>query len=120
MNVNKNFLAILKEYDNDIEEMKKAFDFFIRNEIRVGSAVRVVDWGCNYTSYRQWFIDNHIPTDLCIRFAFDNNIYGENEFNEDTVFKVLATDNRLALITINNGYNGNPCYLVGLDGLRIA
>lgn len=121
MNINKIFKGILTECGG-IEEMKKAFDEFIKceTEIKVGSTVKVVNWGRSYAIDQKWFIDNGIPRDLCIRFAFDNNVYENQTYGDNDMFKVLLKCDGRALITPIVCHYTSPCYLVGLDALEIA
>ena len=122
MNVNKTFSEILTVCGG-IEEMKKAFDEFIvkcETEIKVGSTVRVVNWGRSYTIDQKWFIGNGIPRDLCIRFAFDNNVYENQTYGDDCLFEVLVKCDGRALITPTVCNYTSPCYLVGLDALKVV
>lgn len=121
MNINKTFSEILAECGG-IEEMKKAFDKFIEceTEIKVGSIVRVTNWGRNYSINREWFINNGISRDLCIRYAFDNNVFENQTYEDDVLFEVLAKCNGKALITPIVCTYTSPCFLVGVDALKIA
>lgn len=121
MNINKIFKGILTECGG-IEEMKKAFDEFIKceTEIKVGSTVKVMDWGLNFSMNHSWFTNNSIPRDLCLRYAYGHDMLDTNAYSEDTIFKVLRIYNGKALITPFVGYDMSPCYLVGVDALEIA
>lgn len=122
MNVNKTFSEILAECGG-IEEMKKAFDEFVvrcETEIKVGSIVQVANWGRSYAVDQKWFIYNGIPRDLCIRFAFDNNVYENQTYGDNDTFEVLMKCNGRALITPTVCNYTSPCYLVGLDGLKVT
>lgn len=121
MNINKIFKGILTECGG-IEEMKKAFDDFIKGEteIRVGYSVKVADWGLNYNADYNWFVNNSIPRELCLRYSYGNEIFGSNKYSEDAIFKVLRIYGGKALITQHIGTDRSPCYLVRVDALEIA
>lgn len=121
MNVNKTFSEILAECGG-IEEMKKAFDEFVikcETEIKVGSTVKVMDWGLNFSMNHSWFTNNSIPRDLCLRYAYSHDMLDTNAYSEDTIFKVLRVYDEKALITPLVGYDMSPCYLVGVDALKV-
>lgn len=122
MNINKIFKGILTECGG-IEEMKKAFDGFIAGiaEVKVGSIVQVVNWGRSYAINYSWFIDNGISRDLCLRYSYNNNVYENRTYAEKELFEVLVKCDGKALITpAFYETNKNPCYLVGLDGLKLV
>lgn len=122
MNINKTFNEILAECGG-IEEMKKAFEDFViecETEIKVGYTVKVKDWGLNYPEHYKWLINNSIPRELCIRYSYGNSIYGSNKYSESVIFKVLRVYDKRALITPNDGNDRSPCYLVGVDALKVA
>lgn len=103
------------------EEMKKAFDKFLllsKNKIEVGSIVRVVDWGEGYSTWKSWFIENNIPMDLCLRYAYNTDMLFQKKYKESDEFKVLAVHDEQALITENyENSSYTPCYLIEIDGL---
>lgn len=123
MSINEKFKEILVKCNNDIEEMKEAFDYFLNHKIEVDDTVKVIDWGKNCSKYFDWFIENDISRELCLRYAYSMVMVDQELYNENDTFSVVAVHDGKALISSNRPINyerKTACYLVCLEGLAIA
>lgn len=123
MSVNEKFREILVKCGNDIEEMKEAFDDFLNHKIEIDDTVKVIYWGRNCSRDFNWFIENDISRELCLRFAYNMVMIDQKLYNENDTFTVLKVSNGKALISSNRPIGcerHTACYLVGLEGLAIA
>lgn len=86
--------------------------------IKVGDIVKVTDWGRNYSTHKQWFLDNmsNLNIEWLIRYAFgDRSKYEECKYDDDTEYKVLYISDKDHRALISRGTY--EVYLIGIDAL---
>lgn len=90
--------------------------------INVGDIVKVKDWGESYSHSLEWFLNNHIDSQLMIRYAYgDGRKY--DEYNSDTGekddfrYEVLAVADDKALIAEPSDYVNTQAFLVRTEAL---
>ena len=90
--------------------------------INVGDIVKVKDWGESYSCNMEWFLNNHIDTQLMIRYAYGDghmyDIYNSDTGKKDTFrYEVLAVADNKALIAEPSNYNNTQAFLVRTEAL---
>ena len=96
------------------------------NEFKVGDLVKVVDWGPQYSSHRDWFLAHMsnagFKAEWAIRYAFDNALYEIESLGDSATqktYQVLYTDGYKYLISVVDGRSVyQPVYLIQEDGLK--
>ena len=118
LTLKEKFIDILDECGGAYE-LKEAFDEFLEHEvIKVGSTVKVIDWGRNYSAYEDWFIKNNIPRNLCVRYAYNKKMAGYHRYEDSDTFEVLVVLGKMALITPIDKMYDSSCYLIDINGLE--
>ena len=90
--------------------------------INVGDFVKVKDWGESYSYSMEWFLNNHIDSQLMIRYAYgDGHKY--EMYNSDTgekdafKYEVLAVADNIALIAKPSNYSNTRAFLIRTEAL---
>ena len=91
--------------------------------INVGDIVKVKDWGESYSYSLEWFLNNHIDSQLMIRYAYGDgrkyDVYNSDTGEKDTFkYEVLAVAEGKALIAEPSYYGNNTqAFLVRTEAL---
>lgn len=96
------------------------------NEFKVGDLVKVANWGAQYSSHRDWFLDHMnddgFKAEWAIRYAFDNALYEIESLGDSAkqkTYQVLYTDGYKYLISAAKTRSVyQPVYLIQEDGLK--
>lgn len=90
--------------------------------INVGDIVKVKDWGESYSCFMEWFLNNHIDSQLMIRYAYGDSrkydVYNSDTGEKDTFrYEVLAVADDKALIAEPSNYNNTRAFLIRTSAL---
>lgn len=90
--------------------------------MKKGDYVQVKNWGNEYTTYTNWFIENKIDPIYMIRYAYgDNTNYKKYAPESDNrIFEIVYLDelSGIALITLSEELNDSYTKMKDLDRLR--
>ena len=87
-----------------------------------GDYVQVKNWGDEYTTYTNWFIENKIDPIYMIRYGYGDNTYYKKYAPEsdNRIFEIVYLDelSGIALITLSEELNDSYTKMKDLDRLR--
>ena len=87
-----------------------------------GDYVQVKNWGDEYTTYTNWFIENKIDPIYMIRYGYGDNTYYKKYAPEsdNRIFEIVYLDelSGIALITLCEELNDSYTKMKDLDRLR--
>ena len=87
-----------------------------------GDYVQVKNWGDEYTTYTNWFIENKIDPIYMIRYGYGDNTYYKKYAPEsdNRIFEIVYLDkfSGIALITLSEELNDSHTKMKDLDRLR--
>ena len=87
-----------------------------------GDYVRVKNWGDEYTTYTDWFIENKIDPIYMIRYGYGDNTYYKKYAPEsdNRIFEIVYLDkfSGIALITLSEELNDSHTKMKDLDRIR--
>ena len=94
-----------------------------KHMFKVGDLVKVINWGMQYTRYKDWFKKNAVSleTDWIIRFPFDHSI---PEISKEIKYRVLFVDinsdapDKLLITDASDEYS-RPVYLIDSTGCEL-
>lgn len=101
--------GVRKNLDNLIETIRKRFSV-----LRLGDKVRIVDPGCCYSTYHDWFKENKVNYEYATRYAYGQDV----EKFKDKVGTIVAmgkhTTGNLMIYAVEFpfNWNGSPVYLI--------
>lgn len=103
--------------------MRCLFDKRERGEkMEKGDYVQVKNWGDEYTTYTNWFIENKIDPIYMIRYGYGDNTYYKKYAPEsdNRIFEIVYLDelSGIALITLSEELNDSYTKMKDLDRLR--
>ena len=90
--------------------------------INVGDIVKVKDWGESYSCFMEWFLNNHIDSQLMIRYAYGDShnydVYNSDTGEKDTSkYEVLAVADGNALIAKPSNCGNTQAFLIRTKAL---
>lgn len=87
-----------------------------------GDYVQVKNWGVEYTTYTNWFIENKIDPIYMIRYGYGDNTYYKKYAPEsdNRIFEIVYLDklSGIALITLSEELNDSHTKMKDLDRIR--
>lgn len=87
-----------------------------------GDYVQVKNWGDEYTTYTNWFIENKIDPIYMIRYGYGDNTYYKKYAPEsdNRIFEIVYLDklSGIALITLSEELNDSHTKMKDLDRIR--
>lgn len=89
--------------------------------IKAGDIVKVVNWGKNYSTHADWFLEraDKLKPEWLVRYAYNDSRNYERypkSHSDNRCWEVLSVDEGCALIT-QPGLFRPEVYLIRLDGL---
>lgn len=102
----------------------------MKNELKVGDIVKVVNWGYRYDTYTSWFDENNIKPSVASRYAYNFDLSEDKYYTDkDREFTIVAIGNHhpdkdttiVLLETIDSStYSNNRLFLIGVSGVRLS
>ena len=90
--------------------------------MKKGDYVQVKNWGDEYTTYTNWFIENKIDPIYMIRYGYGDNTYYKKYAPEsdNRIFEIVYLDklSGIALITLSEELNDSHTKMKDLDRIR--
>lgn len=111
--------------DINITIERKGDEVNMNRKIKVGDTVKVVDWGCEYTTNDVWFYEhkNELELEWLVKYSYGNHAnFIEHQYDDDGSYQVLYVDEieEKCLITFKDLFvNISEVYLIGFDGIKL-
>lgn len=111
--------------DINITIERKGDEVNMNRKIKVGDTVKVVDWGCEYSTNDAWFYEhkNELELEWLLKYSYGNDAnFMEHRYDDDSSYQVLYVDEieEKCLITFKSFFEDiNEVYLIGFNGIKL-